>query len=81
MFTEDSAGFKQYPANAFLLSERPEFCGTAFSYGDQYISEIASQSERTGNAETWLRAGVNHHLTFVVRQIARIFESSAVAAQ
>lgn len=81
VFTEDSAGFNQYPANALLLSERPEFCGTAFSYGDQYISEIASQSERTGNAETWLRAGVNHHLTFVVRQIARIFESSAVAAQ
>lgn len=70
--TPTGSGFAQWPANAQLLCERDEFCGADFSYGDAYISEIADQVEHTGNPETWLRAGVNHHLTFVVRQIANL---------
>lgn len=69
--TAGSPGHKQYPANAVLLCEREEFCDPYFSYGDEYISKVAKGKITTpGNPETWLRAGINHHLTFVVRQLA-----------
>lgn len=37
VFHHNSPGFAQYPANALLLSERDEFCGRGFSFGDKYI--------------------------------------------
>ena len=73
VFNDDSPGFAQWPANAQLLCGRSEFCGADFSYGDEYIEQMSLQTEKTGSAETWLRAGINHHLTFVVRQIASLF--------
>lgn len=75
---EDGPGYAQYPANAQLLCDRVEFRGADFSYGDAYIEEMSQQSERTGTPETWIRAGINHHLTFVVRQIANLFGLSTV---
>lgn len=76
---EEGNGFKQYPANAYSLKQRSEFCGPDFSAGDAYIYQMANQLENggiknTGSAQTWLKAGINHHLTFVVRQIARSFD-------
>ena len=68
--------YHQYPANAQLLFERPEFCGEGFSFGDRYIWEVATGCiEGTGNAMTWLRAGINHHMTLVVRQLRDILPS------
>lgn len=72
VFNDDSAGFAQWPANASLLCERQEFCGPRFSAGDSYIASHTVLGASTGNAESWLRAGVNHHITFVVRQIASL---------
>lgn len=72
VFKEDGPGFSQWPANAQLLSEHREFRGRDFSYGDQYILDMGSQVASTGNAETWLRAGINHHMTFVARQVANL---------
>jgi hypothetical protein len=72
VFKNDGPGFAQWPANAQMLCERGEYCGPAFSFGDQYIFQMGAQSLRTGSAETWLRAGINHHITFVVRQIANL---------
>jgi hypothetical protein len=72
-------GFKQYPANAMLLRERSEFCGDAFSAGDHYIAQMNLHSPHTGNATTWVEASVNHHLTFTVRQIAKLFSASTAA--
>jgi Beta protein len=66
---EDGPGYDQWPANAQLLVERPEFCGAAFSRGDEYIASMAAQHDKTGSAETWISAGINHHLTFVVNQL------------
>jgi len=72
VFNDDSAGFAQWPANASLLCDREEFCGPRFSAGDSYISSHSVLGASTGNAESWLRAGVNHHMAFVVRQIANL---------
>lgn len=77
VLNDDGPGYKQYWANANLLSKRKEFCGPNFSNGDEYIYEIGQQTEDTGNARTWIQAGINHHLTFVVRQIASSFASSS----
>jgi hypothetical protein len=42
--------------------------------GDDYIWRIGSRQDmRTGNPSTWLRAGINHHLTFAARQIPATF--------
>ena len=72
VFNDDSAGYAQWPANAMLLCERAEFCGARFSAGDTYIAARTLDGASTGNAESWLRAGVNHHLTFAVCQLASL---------
>lgn len=65
------AGSAQWPANAMMLSARPEFKGAAFSSGDAYVASKAGDNPKgTGNPETWLRAGINHHITLTVRQLA-----------
>ncbi len=73
---KDGAKYAQYPANAESLTEREEFCGAFFSAGDRYISDIANKKEPTGSPETWLRAGINHHITYVVDQLAKTFGKS-----
>lgn len=72
VFSDDGPGFDQWPANAQLLTERSEFCGEGFSYGDKYIYEMGMHKRSNGNAETWIRAGINHHLVFAARQIASL---------
>jgi hypothetical protein len=66
-------GHAQYPANAQLLCSRSEYCGAAFSYGDNYIYERSQNTAKPGTPETWLRAGVNHHITFTVQQVSKLF--------
>ena len=50
-----------------------EFNGREFSEGDKEIHGIAYQGEvakeETGGTTQWVQWGVNHHLTFVVRQL------------
>ena len=69
---DDGPGYDQWPANAQILCEQSEFKGKAFSRGDEYIASMAEQIEHPGNASTWLQAGFNHHMTFVVHQIANL---------
>ncbi len=78
---DDGPGYSQWPANATLLCERPEYRGESFSAGDRYIKEMSEEVEkngsgRTGSAGTWLQAAFNHHLTLTVRQISTLFDSS-----
>jgi hypothetical protein len=70
LFNEDGPGNAQYGANAQLLCEREEFCGRSFSYGDKYIHNL-SNGFGTGTPETLLRAGTNHHITFVTDQLSK----------
>lgn len=73
--------FEMYLANAKLLSEDQRFYGEKFSYGDKYIAEKAQHYDvyaknkgvgGTGSTETWIRAGINHHLVLVVHQVANL---------
>jgi hypothetical protein len=79
VFRRDGPGFEQWPAQAILLCDLPEYCQETFSEGDKYISQMSLQRKQTGNIVTWLRAGFNHHMTFVVRQLANLLETSTVA--
>jgi hypothetical protein len=60
----------QHPGLAATLRARPEYSGAAFSWGDNYVDECARGVCGPGNATTWRQVGVNHHLSFVVEQIA-----------
>lgn len=70
---EGGAGFAQYPANAELLCAMAEFRGGPFSAGDAFIARKIGDYAHPGSASDWLQAGFNHHITFVVRQIANLF--------
>ncbi len=73
---EKGPGSAQWPAYATLLLEREEFCGSDFSAGDAYISAMSKQNGKSnGNPMTWIRAGLNHHITLVSRQIASLHAS------
>src|SRR6266480_2979301 len=72
LHNEGGPGYAQYKANAMLLMRRPDFSGPDFSAGDEYIVEVARDHTSFGNPTTWIRAGVNHHVTLVVRQVANV---------
>jgi hypothetical protein len=71
--TDDGPGYAQYPAQALLLSERAEFKGESFSFGDGYIKAMSCHGTKTGGPKEWLAAGINHHVTLTVRQLAQVF--------
>lgn len=64
-------GFNQTETLCGALVKRPEFCGRGFSYGDSYIDDRAKGKVSKGNATTWRKIGTNHHIEFVVDQLAR----------
>lgn len=65
-------GFDQYFDLCRTLTERREFCGRDFSWGDNYIAECADGMVGPGNATTWRKVGTNHHLTTVTRELANL---------
>lgn len=67
---------KQYWALATLLVDRTEYCGRDFSIGDDYVFSKTVPGTTFGSPETWLNAGISHHLAFASRQVARQFEPS-----
>lgn len=74
-------GAAQHIAFCKALVARPEYSGKAFSAGDAHIDKCANNgSAGPGNATTWRRVTTNHHLTFVVRQIAGTAQSVVASA-
>ena len=65
-------GFSQYFDLCRLLVERPEYSGRTYSWGDGYIADCAEGMQGPGNATTWRKVGVNHHLTLVTRGLASL---------
>lgn len=63
-------GAAQFRGIAASLVAHPDFSGPSYSAGDQYIDDVANSRTATpGSPTTWRRAGTNHHLTLVVRQV------------
>lgn len=78
---KNGAGHQQYPALAQLIIGQNYFKGANYSAGDGYIAERAADNTKTGNPTTWLKAGLNHHLTLTTRQIATSGESTGTGEQ
>lgn len=68
--TKKPPGFGQYFDLAAGLITQPEYEGSAFSWGDNYIDECAKKSVGSGNNTTWRKVANNHHFQKVVTQIA-----------
>jgi len=65
-------GFEQYFDLCRLLTQRQEYSGRQFSWGDNFIFECAAGTAGPGNATTWRKVGTNHHITMVVRSLAEV---------
>jgi hypothetical protein len=55
------------------------YCGPTFSTGDAEIYACAGRTTHPRNPTQWRETGTNHHLTFVVRQLASQLASSVPA--
>jgi hypothetical protein len=65
-------GHGQFLTLCEALVAREEFCGAAYSAGDAYFADCAAGDDGPGNATSWLKAAVSHHLTVVARQVASL---------
>ncbi|WP_083934189.1 beta family protein [Sciscionella marina] len=63
---------QQYQALAVDLAAAQYFATAQFSPGDHYISAVAHGHDGPGNAMTYLRAGVSHHLHVVSYRLASL---------
>lgn len=66
------SGFRQFNERCKDLIQRPEYCDQNFSWADSEIYAKATTDDSPGNAETWRRIGVNHHIETVMDQIANL---------
>ncbi|MBU0633979.1 MAG: beta family protein [Candidatus Omnitrophica bacterium] len=73
--------FEMYLGSAKLLSQDRRFYGESFSYGDKYVALKAKHCDvylknkklgGTGSTETWITAGINHHLVLVANQVSNL---------
>jgi len=73
--------FELYLASAAELIKDSRYYGENFSFGDKFIYNKAKHFpvyikkpavKGTGSTETWLKAGINHHMTLVATQIAKL---------
>lgn len=67
-----TAGFDQAHTLAAQIVRHSEFAGRDFSAGDNWIADCAVRATGTGNATTWRFATTNHHLVFVLKQLANL---------
>jgi hypothetical protein len=68
-FSVKTSGAGQYYSLAAQIARRSEFCGAAFSSGDDYIAKRAQQTGTSGGHRQWITADMNHHMTYVVAQM------------
>lgn len=66
----EGRGYEQMVDLCRVLINLPEYSGADFSWGDRYIWDCANGTASHGNATTWRQFATNHHLTFVVHQLA-----------
>jgi hypothetical protein len=69
---EDGLGCEQWLGEAALLTEKPEFCRAPFSWGDTFIYDKSKEPLNPGSIKDWLAATINHHLTFVAKQVQEV---------
>lgn len=69
-----SHGYVQYKSLCTVLISQPTvFMGATFSSGDTNYERTATDPTSTsGSSTTWIRDGMNHHVTLALSQLARL---------
>lgn len=74
IFKGGKADYKLFFDHCETLVTRSEFKGSDFSWGDAEIARRALRQEGDkvgpGNATTWRKIAINHHLTLAARQLS-----------
>jgi hypothetical protein len=74
VLNERGPGFGQYNGWAKLLIGTSEYFGATFSAGDHYVAERAANWKSSGSAQSWLQAGLSHHVTATALQVAGLLQ-------
>ena len=69
--------FKQYYKLSEQVLASGYYCGSNFSWGDNYIEKCANERAKTGNLSTWRQVGTNHHIVKVTQDVASFYASSS----
>ena len=65
---------KQYHNLSKKIIESQYYCGSEFSWGDEYIQKCANGG-KPGSLTTWVTVDTNHHIEKVTRDIASFYAS------
>ncbi len=68
-------GFNQFRELCRKIILTEHYCGSSFSYGDEFIDNCAKGKNGTGNLSTWVEVGTNHHINKVIHDISSLFDS------
>lgn len=72
--------FEQYRGLAKKVLSDPRAKDVGFSFGDKYMNSCAKGYSSPGTPSTWIRADMNHHMTYVSQQIQRLIADFANTA-
>lgn len=72
-------GYKGIFKVAQTIVSNSSFAGASFSNGDFEIATLAEEPNHTGNASSWKKFSINHHLTFVLYQLSNLLGVTVVA--
>lgn len=67
-----TAGYKGIFPVADQLKKSGIFMGEEFSYGDKAIDQLSKAVGKTGNASSWKKFGVAHHITLVAQEASKL---------
>ncbi|MHC4573069.1 MAG: beta family protein [Planctomycetota bacterium] len=67
--------FKQYRDLSKKVVDSRYYCGSNFSWGDDYIQKCANKESSTGRLMTWRQVGTSHHIEKVIGDIASFYGS------
>ena len=65
-------GLAQIRDLASQIVAHAEYPGSDFSWGDRWLDECARNVGKVGNQGQWRKVTTNHHLTYVVAQLATL---------
>ena len=76
-FRDDPSQMRRHCAE-IVRDSHFEFRGGGYSYGDKYIEGCAAGVESTSNLTRWKDVGINHHMTMIVRDLAKFASGSSI---
>jgi Beta protein len=69
--------FQQYHGLARRVRADTRYRGREFSFGDAYLDDCAQELISHGAPATWVKADMNHHITYACRQTQRLLSELA----